>query len=115
MRLGMRFLVRSSLLAICILSVAVLGSIVFLSGQLPFAVFMAYLMLSFFCVGVLFGNLNSLAMETLGQVVGIGAAVVGALPTPISVLLDTLFGQSYNGTILPSVSGLAVVRWIEAS
>jgi len=123
MHFGMRFLVRNSLLTICILSVAALGSIVFLSIQLPFAVFMAYLMLSFFCVGVLFGNLNSLAMEPLGQVAGIGAAVVGALSTFISVLLGTLIGQSYNGTILPLVSGLAVltglslvvVRWAEAS
>lgn len=84
-------------------------------------VFMAYLMLSFFCVGVLFGNLNSLAMEPLGQMAGMGAAVVGALSTLISTFLGTLIGQSYNGTILPLVIGLAVldglstlvVRWVE--
>jgi DHA1 family bicyclomycin/chloramphenicol resistance-like MFS transporter len=72
-------------------------------------------------VGVLFGNLNALAMEPLGHIAGIGAAVVGALSTLISVLLGTLIGQSYNGTILPLVIGLAVlaglsvmvVRWAE--
>ena len=61
------------------------------------------------CVGVLFGNLNALAMEPLGQFAGMGAAVVGALSTLISVLLGTLIGQSYNGTILPLVIGLAVL------
>ena len=122
MRLGMRLLVKSSLLEIFVLSAAVLGSTALIAQQLPLGVFMAYLMLSFFGVGILFGNLNALAMEPLGQVAGIGAAVVGALSTLISTLLGTLIGQSYNGTILPLVIGLAVlsglsilvVRWAEA-
>lgn len=122
MQLGMRLLVRSTLLIIFVLSVAALGAAAAFGAQLPLWLFMTYLMLSFFCVGVLFGNLNSLAMEPLGQVAGIGAAVVGALSTLISVLLGTLIGQSYNGTILPLVIGLGVltslslgvVRWAEA-
>ncbi|MBK8905254.1 MAG: multidrug effflux MFS transporter [Anaerolineaceae bacterium] len=122
MRFGMRFLVRGSLLTTCILSAVALGSTILLAGQLPFPVFMAYLMLSFFCVGVLFGNLNSLAMEPLGQMAGIGAAVVGSLSTFISVLLGTVIGQSYNGTIVPLLAGLAVltglslivIQWAEA-
>lgn len=122
MQLGMRLLVRGSLLIIFGLSVVALGIAPFFAGQPPFWVFMAYLMLSFFCVGVLFGNLNALAMEPLGHIAGIGAAVVGALSTLISVLLGTLIGQSYNGTILPLVIGLGVlagasvmvVRWAEA-
>lgn len=121
MRFGMRFLVRGSLLITTILSVVALGGLFRFGGQLPFALFMGYLMLSFFCVGVLFGNLNSLAMEPLGQVAGIGAAVVGSLSTLISVLLGTLIGQSYNGTIVPFVMGLAllaglslvVIQWAE--
>lgn len=121
MRLGMRFLVRNSLLIILVLSAAALGIAAFLAGQLPLWGFMTYLILTFFCVGVLFGNLNALAMEPLGEVAGIGAAVVGALSTLISALLGTLIGQSYNGTILPLVIGmvvlsglsLIVVRWAE--
>ena len=66
MRLGMRFLVRNSLLIIFVLSAAALGIAAFFAGQLPLWGFMAYLMLTFFCVGVLFGNLNALAMEPLG-------------------------------------------------
>jgi DHA1 family bicyclomycin/chloramphenicol resistance-like MFS transporter len=120
---GMRVLVRSALLITSILSAIVLVSTLLLPEQLPFAVFMAYLMLSFFCVGILFGNLNSLAMEPLGQMAGIGAAIVGSLSTFISVLLGTFIGQSYNGTIVPLVTGLAVlsglsllvVGWAEAN
>ena len=121
MRFGMRFLVRTSLIVIVVLSMATLGIALFFAGQPPLWIFMTYLMLSFFCVGILFGNLNSLAMEPLGHAAGIGAAVVGALSTLISVLLGTVIGQSYNETILPLVVGLAVlaalsvgvVRWAE--
>ncbi len=122
LRFGMRLLVRSALLTTSVLSAIVLVSTLLLPEQLPFAAFMTYLMLSFFCVGILFGNLNSLAMEPLGHVAGIGAAIVGSLSTFISALLGTFIGQSYNGTILPVVVGLAaltglsllVVRWAEA-
>lgn len=121
--LGMRLLVRSSLLIITLLSVAAFAGTLLVGEQLPLWIFMGYLMLSFFCVGILFGNLNSLAMEPLGKVAGIGSAVVGSLSTLISVLLGTLIGQSYNGTTLPLVAGLfvltglslLVVRWAEGS
>ena len=80
-------------------------------------------MVTFFCVGILFGNQNSLAMEPLGHLAGIGAAVVGSLSTLISMPLGTIIGQSYNGTVLPLVLGLAllsgvsllVVRWADST
>jgi len=61
-------------------------------------------------------------MEPLGHLAGIGAAVVGSLSTLISMVLGTLIGRSYDGTILPLVTsiviftGLAifVVRWTES-
>ena len=84
---------------------------------------MAYFMLTFFCVGVLFGNNNALAMQPLGHIAGIGAAMVGSLSTFITVPLGTLIGQSYNGTVLPIIVGLGllsalslvIVRWVESS
>jgi DHA1 family bicyclomycin/chloramphenicol resistance-like MFS transporter len=122
MRFGMRFLVRWSLFAIFALSIAALGIALLAGGQPPLWLLLVYLMLTFFCVGILFGNQNSLAMEPLGHIAGIGAAIVGALSTFISVPMGTIIGQSYNGTIVPLVAGiavmtglsLAVVHWIEA-
>jgi DHA1 family bicyclomycin/chloramphenicol resistance-like MFS transporter len=122
MRIGMRLLVRWSLLIIFSLSIAALAIALVTAGHPPLWLLMAYLMMSLFCIGILFGNMNSLAMEPLGDVAGIGAAVVGALSTLISMMLGTLIGQNYNGTILPVVAGLAilaglamvVVRWAEA-
>jgi DHA1 family bicyclomycin/chloramphenicol resistance-like MFS transporter len=121
MRFGMRFLVRTALLVIVSAAVVALA-LVQLSGVQPsLPLFMAYLMLSFFCVGILFGNLNALAMEPLGHIAGIGAAVVGSLSTFLSAFLGALIGQNYNGTVLPLMLGLGilaglslvVVRWAE--
>jgi DHA1 family bicyclomycin/chloramphenicol resistance-like MFS transporter len=122
MRYGMRFLVQWSLAIVIGLSILALGVALVAAGQPPLWFFMAYIMLAFFCVGILFGNQNSLAMEPLGHLAGIGAAVVGSLSTLISMPLGTMIGQSYNGTVLPLIAGLAilcglallVVRWVEA-
>jgi len=70
---------------------------------------MAYLMTSFFGIGLLFGNLNALAMQPLGHIAGTGAAIVGATSMLISLVLGTLIGQSYNGTVLPLVIGFAAL------
>jgi len=101
-------------LALVIFPVALL-----FNGHPPLWLLMTYIMMSFFCVGILFGNQNSLAMEPLGHLAGIGAAIVGSLSTMISMPLGTFIGQNYNGTVLPLIAGLAimsalalfVVRW----
>jgi len=82
---------------------------------------MVYLFATFFATGILFGNLNALAMESLGKIAGIGAGIVGSLSTFISLIAGTVIGQSYNGTVLPltagffmlSLASLAAMRWAE--
>lgn len=121
-RFGMRFLVNWSLWVILGLSGAASLVALIAAGQPPLWLFMTYIMLVFFSVGILFGNQNSLAMEPLGHMAGIGAAIVGSLSTLISMPLGTIIGQSYNGTLIPLIVGMAVltglailvVRWAEA-
>ena len=50
-----------------------------------------------------------MAMEPLGHIAGVAAAVVGSLTTLISLALGTVIGLSYNGTVLPVVGGFAVL------
>ncbi len=122
MRYGMRSLVRWSLLMVFTLSLAALGMALLTKGQPPLGLLMGYFMITFFGIGILFGNNNALAMQPLGHIAGIGAAVVGSLSTLIAVPLGMLIGQSFNGTILPLVAGIAiltgisliVVHWTEA-
>ena len=121
MRYGMRSLSFHSLLAIGGLSTIFWVIAYALAGHPPLWALMLYFLISFFCIGILFGNLNALAMEPLGHIAGVGAAVVGALSTLISLLLGTVVGQSFDGTILPLVGGftilsaasIVVMRWAE--
>jgi len=123
MRFGMRFLVFLSLRVIFGLGILGLAIVAIVIRQPPLWFVMSYLMLTFFFVGILFGNQNALAMEPLGRLAGIGAAIVGSLSTLIQMPLGTFIGQNYNGTILPLIMGIAVlsgisifvVRWAEST
>jgi DHA1 family bicyclomycin/chloramphenicol resistance-like MFS transporter len=112
MRFGMTKLVRWSLRVVFGVAVLFLGTSVALSGQPPLWLLMVYLMVSFFCTGIMFGNINALAMRPLGRLAGIGAAVVGSVSTLISMLLGMLIGQSYNGTVIPLVLGMTLLSGI---
>jgi DHA1 family bicyclomycin/chloramphenicol resistance-like MFS transporter len=109
MRYGMRPLSQAALWGIFGVSVVFTGVSALSSGQPPLVLLMAYLMASFFGIGVLFGNLTTLAMQPLGAIAGTGSAVVGATSMLISLTLGTVIGQIYDGTVLPLVAGFAVL------
>ncbi len=121
MRHGMRRLSAWALGMLTGLSLAFLVPATLAGGAPPLWALMAYLVVAFFCIGMLFANFNALAMEPLGHIAGVGAAVVGSLTTLISMILGGAIGQAYDGGVLPLVAGfallglaaIAVMRWIE--
>jgi DHA1 family bicyclomycin/chloramphenicol resistance-like MFS transporter len=121
MRYGMRFLATRAGIVVSVLGVVYLIIAFIADGHPPLWALILYLMASFFGIGILFGNLNALAMEPLGAIAGVGAAVVGSLQTFIATPLGIIIGQSYNGTVIPLVFGIAVMgigtvlamRWAE--
>ncbi|WP_319411203.1 multidrug effflux MFS transporter [uncultured Cohaesibacter sp.] len=100
LRFGMRYLVRRALVAIIFISALTLAC------TMPFDfipdLWMLFLFFSplFFCTGLLFGNMNTLAMEEVGNVAGLASAWVGAISTLIAMTIATLMGQIYDGSIL---------------
>ena len=60
-------------------------------------------------MGILFGNFNALAMEPVGHMAGLGAAIVGSVSTFVSLPLGWMIGAVFNGTVLPLVAGFAVL------
>lgn len=121
LRYGMRKLCSWSLLTIIVLSAGFVALALIHSGNLPLWSVMLYFLITFFCIGFLFGNLNALAMEPLGHMAGIGATVVGALSTLLFTLIGMVIGLSFNDTVIPLISGFlfcsllafAVFYWIE--
>jgi len=109
MRFGMRPLsYRAVLLFILLTSIYLVGTLQ-MGGYSPLWVLMVFLALSFFCIGILFGNLNAIAMKPLGHIAGIGAAVIGSLTSLISSPLSVIIGRYYNGTTLPLAWGFLIL------
>ncbi len=121
MRYGMRRLSSVSSGAIALVSAAAWFGLFPFDGLPPFWLFMAYFLFVFVCIGLLFGNLNALAMEPLGHLAGVGASVIASLATLISVPLGGVVGQSFDGTLYAQVGSFAVfgagmlaaIRWAE--
>lgn len=108
-RLGM---FRLSWQAVVILAISgVVFSIVatVTNGHPPLWSLMTFLMISFFCIGILFGNFNALAMEPLGHIAGTASAVIASLSTYISLGFGIGIGRAFDGTVLPLVYGMAVL------
>lgn len=109
MRFGMQKLTVWSLSALIVMSTIFFAIAWSFSGVPPLWSFMVYGLPTFFCMGVLFGNLNAMAMEPLGHIAGVGSAVVASLTGFLSLIIGSSIGRSYDGTVLPLVGGYGVL------
>ncbi|MCG6888106.1 MAG: multidrug effflux MFS transporter [Gammaproteobacteria bacterium] len=122
MRFGMRRLSNYAMNGICLVSIPFLLIVAMQDGHPPLYQLMAYLLPLFFCFGILFGNLNALAMEPLGHIAGLGSALIGSVSTLMSVVFGVFVAAAYDQTVVPLVAGFAVLglaglitmRWTEA-
>ncbi|MDG1572897.1 multidrug effflux MFS transporter [Robiginitalea sp. M366] len=104
LRFGMRRLITVSLVVYTLIPLAYW--LLFPGGDNPQVwILMVFLALQFFAVGFLFGNLRSMAMEPLGHIAGIGAAVTGFIATIMSVVISTWIGRFVEGSVLPLFLG----------
>jgi len=108
-KLGMHWLVLRASLSLFVAS-CILLFIIFLSdAPVPFWGFMLFASISYFCFGILFGNMHSLAMEEVGHVAGVAASVIGSLSTLIAILIAAFIGSFYNDSTTPIVLGFGVL------
>ncbi|CAA6824911.1 MAG: MFS family multidrug efflux protein, similarity to bicyclomycin resistance protein Bcr [uncultured Thiotrichaceae bacterium] len=112
LRFGMHWLCHQAIRLLTVLAAFFLLGMFLNAEHPPLWMFMCYLVCTLFGMGILFGNLNALAMEPLGKMAGLGASVIGAISTFISVPLGALIGYFYNGTVLPLVLGFFVLGLI---
>jgi DHA1 family bicyclomycin/chloramphenicol resistance-like MFS transporter len=101
MRLGMQRLARAAAGLACVVSALALLAALLFDGHPPLGLFMAGLLVCFFCNGILFGNYNARAMEPMGHIAGVAAAITGSLSSLIAVAFGTPLGRAYDGSVLP--------------
>jgi len=109
MRFGMRTLSKWALRASCLLSTGFLVVAWLAAGHPSLAAFMAYMLACVFCSGLLFGNYNALAMEPMGHIAGVAAAVIGSVSNFAALAVGTPIGRAYDGTVTPLVASYALL------
>ena len=103
-RFGMMRLVTIFMLLFLATSVLYM---VFFFGEInpSIRVLVIFLTVQFFSVGFLFGNVRSLAMQPLGHMAGIGAAINGFVSTVMAVPIAAFIGSFVQTTALPLFMG----------
>ncbi|MEM9647007.1 MAG: Bcr/CflA family drug resistance efflux transporter, partial [Bacteroidota bacterium] len=107
MRFGMRKLSLLALTAFCL--IAILYVVLFWGMPNPsIVVLVGFLSLQFFCLGFMWGNYRSIAMEPIGHIAGIGAAINGFISTLLAIPIATFIGEFIADTVWPLFAGLAI-------
>jgi DHA1 family bicyclomycin/chloramphenicol resistance-like MFS transporter len=105
--LGMRFICKRSILAVIISSAVFL--VLDYAVEIQLWMFMCYAAILFFCFGLVFGNLNSIAMEPMGHIAGMATAIIGCFDSVVSTILGAVIGQLYDNTLVPMTLGFLVL------
>ena len=104
MKLGMAVLALTSQgLLLLTSSLLLIWTVLFQVPGLFTFMIIAFVML--FCVGLLFGNINALAMQSLGRIAGVGASLIAAISSALAVLVSSLVGGFYQGSLVPLAFG----------
>ncbi|MCW5515301.1 multidrug effflux MFS transporter [Muriicola sp. Z0-33] len=107
LRLGMRRLITISM--VLFFAISLLYVIFFNNGDNPRVGFLLlFFGLQFFAIGFLFGNLRAIAMEPVGHIAGMAAAITGLVSTLMAVPISMLIGRYVTDSALPLFIGFLV-------
>ena len=106
LRFGMRKLSLMALMGFCAVALVYIG--LFWNSPNPsMPVLVIFLSLQFFCLGFMWGNFRSIAMEPIGHIAGIGAAITGFTSTLLSIPIASFVGGFVQDSVLPMFMELA--------
>jgi len=113
--LNSRFVVKYGMMRIAYIAniayviISVSYIVIFWSGANPsIGVLVGFFALQFFAIGFLFGNLRALAMQPLGHIAGIGAAINGFVSTVMAVPIANYIGSFVIDSVLPLFIGFSI-------
>ncbi|WP_298344040.1 multidrug effflux MFS transporter [uncultured Algibacter sp.] len=96
--------------------VSILYVVLFHSGKNPdILILLSFFALQFFAVGFLFGNLRAIAMQPLGHIAGIGAAINGFISTVLAVPIANYIGSFVSTSVLPLFIGFSIFGLLSVS
>ena len=89
--------------------ISILYLVLFWSSNNPsIYILLSFFAAQFFAVGFLFGNLRAIAMQPLGHIAGIGAAINGFISTVMAVPIANYIGGFVEDSVLPLFIGFSI-------
>lgn len=107
LKYGMEKLVTMALIAFFIISILYVA-LLYGSQNPSINILLTFFGLQFFAIGFLFGNLRALAMEPVGHIAGIAAAITGFISTMMAVPISWFIGKYVTSTALPLFIGFTI-------
>ncbi|WP_193369089.1 multidrug effflux MFS transporter [Pelagibius marinus] len=108
LRFGMHRLAVTALVGLICFAALLLFLALSHGGVPPFPIFMTLCFAIFFCNGLLFGNVNAMAMQSLGRVAGLGASMIASISSLVAVVLSVVIGRFYDQTVVPLTIGFLI-------
>jgi DHA1 family bicyclomycin/chloramphenicol resistance-like MFS transporter len=107
LKFGMEKMVTTALYAF--FGISLLYIVLYHNSANPsISILLTFFGLQFFAIGFLFGNLRALAMQPIGHIAGIGAAITGFISTSMAVPISTYIGKFVSNTTLPVFMGFLI-------
>ncbi|HDZ04006.1 hypothetical protein LCGC14_0132700 [marine sediment metagenome] len=114
LRFGMRNLSFAALVAFTVIALSY--SLLFLNSKDPsITILLIFLSLQFLCLGFIWGNMRSIAMEPIGHIAGIGAAITGFISTILSIPISIFVGSFIEDSVWALFAGLGVCGLISVA
>lgn len=104
---GMEKLITTALISFFVVSATYIA--LFYNTPNPdVRILLLFFALQFFSIGFLFGNLRAMAMEPVGHIAGIAAAITGFISTIMAVPISIYIGRFISETALPLFVGFSI-------
>jgi DHA1 family bicyclomycin/chloramphenicol resistance-like MFS transporter len=75
----------------------------------PLILFCLFIVVTFFCFGLIGPNFNAMAMEPVGHIAGTASSFIGFFTTTAGAFFGFLVGQSFDGTVRPLTIGFTLL------
>jgi len=120
-RFGVRRLVHGATIGFTLVGGLMLALAMASDGAPPLGIFIAVLALQLVLYSLIFPNSNTIAMDPMGSVAGMAAAVIGMVSIAGGALLGSLLDRAFDGSVIPISTGfllaglasLAITLWSE--
>lgn len=108
-RFGSGTMARGGFVLLTLAGGAMTAAALIAQGAPPLWQFLASGFAGFFAIGILFGNLNAMAMLDLGATAGLGASLIAALSSLVATGVALVAAEVYDGTATPMGATFLIV------